>query len=157
MKPVLRLQEQIKNKSIHIESINVIKCRCCNDKMPTVKTLRFEKNGFSSTKTYKGKRTGFLRRMNFKQDQVDQAVELLIQYIKANPNFLKKVHCEVTKEGVAAILQVPEHQVKVSFQKLNLEGVISQSNNIPPHDSKRDFWFWGGNDSSWAASTYKIL
>ena len=47
MNPVLRLQEQIKNKSITIESINVIKCRCCNDKMPTVKTLRFEKNGFS--------------------------------------------------------------------------------------------------------------
>ncbi len=155
MNPVLRLQEQIKDQSVSLESINVIKCRCCNDKMPTIKTLRFEKNGFYAHQSYKGKRTGFLRRRNFKQDQVDQAVELLIKYIKSNSNFLKKVHGEVTKEGVAAILQVPEHQVKVSFQKLNLDGVLSQSINIPPHDSKRDFW--GGNDSSWAASKYKIL
>lgn len=156
MNPALKAKELITNGKLTAENIkkDAFKCRCCSDKMPTIKVLHIQRKGMSITQTVKGKRKHFMRRQNFLQEQVDQAVTMIISYIKSNEKLLTTLRGSVTKEGIAKLLEVPEHQVKISFHKLNQQGILSQPSHKPPHDSKRDFW--GGNDSSWAASSYEI-
>ncbi len=161
MNPILKLKKAIKNKEINHEILSSFKCRHCNDSMPIIakikKQVRFSKNGsfVTMTQTIRGNRIKGLRRMNANQKDVDQAVSMFIEYIKSNENIMKSCFGKVNKESVSKILGVPEDQVKFSFQKLNQLGKLSQAINIPPHDSKRDFW--GGNDSSWMGSSYKII
>ncbi len=156
MNPTLKAKELINNGQITAEAIkkDTFKCRCCSDKMPTIKVLHIQRKGMSIIQTVKGKRKPFMRRQNFLQEQVDKAVSMIISYIKSNEKLLTALGGSVTKEGIAKLLEVPEHQVKITFHKLNQQGILSQPHNIPPHDSKRDFW--GGNDSSWTASSYTI-
>ncbi len=132
------------------------KCRCCNDKMNiSEKKTVILPNGIKRTIVKKSKRQSFLRRPNAFQEKVNKAVEHLIDFLKKDEKILEKINRQITKEIVAKLLNVPEHQVKVAFHNLNLMGKLSQGVNKPPHDSKRDFW--GRHDSSWIATKYTIL
>ena len=59
-------------------------------------------------------------------------------------------------EEVAKELRVKVHLVRQALHKLNLEGIVSQKSNNPPHDSTRDPWGYG-SDSSWIASIYERI
>jgi len=59
----------------------------------------------------------------------------------------------ITAEDVGTRLRARKHLVEQCFHKLNLEGLLSQGYNLPPHDSTRDRWSPGG-DSAWCATTY---
>ncbi len=146
----------IKNNISQLDINNGFKCRCCNDKMP-IKEKKFftALTGIKTTIIKKAKRKPFLRRSNCSQEKLDKHIEILIDTIKNDNYTLEKINKKVTKEMVAKIFDVPEHQVKISFHKLNLLGKLSRGSNIPPHDSRRDFW--GGSDSSWLPTQYTIL
>jgi uncharacterized protein YeaO (DUF488 family) len=68
----------------------------------------------------------------------------------------------VTKEDVARMFKVKDYEVEQCFQKLNLEGLLSQGYNKPPHDSKRDLWLFGINgprsnsNDDWSPTVYTI-
>ncbi len=148
--------ESLKNNIAKLTIDSGIKCRCCNDRMPIKKRTFFTNlNGLKITTVKKYKRKSLLRRPNFPQEKLDKSIEVLIDLIKKENSNLGKINQKITKEFVAEIFNVPEHQVKVSFHKLNLMGKLSRGSNLPPHDSKRDFW--GGNDSSWIPTQYTIL
>lgn len=133
-----------------------ILCRCCNDPMPIgYKKTIVTKDGVKTKQIVRAKRKHTLRRANANQEKVNHAVEFLVDLIKKDTELSESIHNTITKEAVAKIMNVPEHQVRIAFHKLNLIGKLSQGVNIPPHDSMRDFW--GGNDSSWSATQYKIL
>ncbi len=149
--------EYIKSQ-LEISNLNVGKflCRCCNDSMPIAyKKTIVTKNGVKIQQAIKAKRKPILRRANANQEKVNQAVDFLVDLIKKDSRISENIHHTITKEAVAKIINVPEHQVRIAFHKLNLIGKLSQGVNVPPHDSKRDFW--GGNDSSWSATKYTIL
>jgi len=56
------------------------------------------------------------------------------------------------KEKIAATLNAREHQVAQALHKLNLEGLVCQKDNFPPHDCNRNH----GSDSSWCGSRYYV-
>ncbi len=133
-----------------------ILCRCCNDRMPIAyKKTIVTKTGVKIKQIVKAKRKPTLRRANANQEKVSNVVEFLVDLIKKDTDLSENIHNTITKESVAKIMNVPEHQVRIAFHKLNLIGKLSQGVNVPPHDSKRDFW--GGHDSSWSATQYTIL
>jgi hypothetical protein len=59
----------------------------------------------------------------------------------------------VTAEDVGTQLRARKHLVEQCFHRLNLEGLLSQGLNLPPHDSTRDRWSPVG-DSAWRATVY---
>jgi hypothetical protein len=62
----------------------------------------------------------------------------------------------IVAEDIARHLNVKPHFVHQVFQKLNVEGILSQPIHKAPHDSNRDPWGCGGC-SGWAADLYKII
>lgn len=60
----------------------------------------------------------------------------------------------ITAEDIATKLRAKKSMVEQCFHRLNLEGILSQGHNIPPHDSTRDRHVWGVGDSSWIATLY---
>ena len=59
----------------------------------------------------------------------------------------------ITAERVSTVFRARKGMVEQCFARLNLEGILSQGVNLPPHDSTRDRW-GGGCDSAWGATTY---
>lgn len=59
----------------------------------------------------------------------------------------------ITAEDIGTRLRARKHLVEQCFHRLNLEGLLSQGLNLPPHDSTRDRWC-RGSDSAWCATTY---
>ena len=63
--------------------------------------------------------------------------------------------CYVCAENIAKELQVKTHRIKIIFQKLNQEGILSLSHNRPPHDCRRATSLMDyGYDNSWQATCY---
>ena len=58
----------------------------------------------------------------------------------------------ITAEEIATKLRARKPMVEQCFHRLNLEGILSQGRNRPPHDSSRDPWHWGSGDSAWCAN-----
>lgn len=57
----------------------------------------------------------------------------------------------VRKEELAEFFKVKPHEIEQCFQRLNLEGLLSQARKIEPHDYSRK-----AGDSCWAADIYYI-
>lgn len=95
-----------------------------------------------------------LRRANPRHpERVLEAVERLLDAALAQGQVF--VGWYVTKEALAARLRIPEHFVARAFQQLNQRGRLSRGSNTAPHDSTRDIW--GGHDSAWAPTRYRVL
>lgn len=60
-----------------------------------------------------------------------------------------------TAEQFASDLKASVDSIRQAFHKLNLEGIMSQKIDRPPHDSKRDRYTSAVADSSWQASLYR--
>lgn len=94
-----------------------------------------------------GARHPHLRRPNPKHpERVDDAILGLLA--KA---FLEEGATSVfiRREGVAAHLNVPEHTVSQSLERLNKRGLVGPEVNRPAHDSNRDTY---GDLSGWSGS-----
>ena len=61
----------------------------------------------------------------------------------------------ISAENIAFELKVKPHFVHQVFQKLNIEGVLSQPRHHIPHDSDRDPWC-NGTYSGWQSDVYAI-
>ena len=76
----------------------------------------------------------------------------ILEIIKNNKGYVY-----VTVEEFVTDLRAKRSLVDQVFAKLNLEGLLSQGFNKPPHDCKREkSGFSHGNDSSWQATIYKV-
>ncbi len=73
----------------------------------------------------------------------------LIRNMVVKYDFNKVIYAET----IAKRLQVKVHQVKQIFMILNQEGLLSQGENLAPHDSTREK-FGFGSDNSWCATRY---
>lgn len=62
----------------------------------------------------------------------------------------------VMAEDIAHQLNVKPHFVHQVFQKLNVEGILSQPSHHAPHDSNRDPWGFDGI-KGWKADLYRII
>lgn len=78
----------------------------------------------------------------------EEILKIIEEAKKANENSL-------TKEDVAAYLQVKEKQVEQVFMELNREGILSQPVHRAPHDSNRDPHGFDGNNW-WMSDRYYI-
>ena len=61
----------------------------------------------------------------------------------------------ITADDIAHQLNVKTHFVEQVFQKLNVEGILSQPIHQAPHDSNRDPWGFP-NCKGWMADLYRI-
>ena len=97
-------------------------------------------------KTHKIKKT--YKKMSYDKirayalDQIEKAKKAGLLYISA--------------WDIAHQLNVKPHFVEQVFQKLNVEGVLSQPIHLAPHDSKRDPWGFD-NCYGWAADLYRVI
>ena len=58
------------------------------------------------------------------------------------------------RESIAKALRAKAHDVEYCLKILNLKGLVSQGENMAPHDTDRDN---GGGDSAWIGSRYELI
>ena len=64
----------------------------------------------------------------------------------------------LTAESLATFIDAGLAATQWALHRLNLEGIVEQPTNDPPHDSTRDRWTMGcGGDHAWMASRYRVI
>ena len=101
----------------------------------------------------KVKRKKFIVKPSFKKWHYDKLLDAVRKEILSKKEDGEKY---ITREEIARVLKAKPHTVEQCLHVLHLEGLVSNPVHHAPHDSKRDSFSWG-NDNSWCGDTYYIF
>lgn len=115
----------------------------------------------------KRKRLGKLERQLASLPEAPRSHKTIKTYKKMSPEKIKAYALQrieehkkenaiyISADNIAFELRVKPHFVHQVFQKLNVEGILSQPRHHIPHDSNRDPWC-NGAYSGWQSDLYAI-